>query len=184
MSYHDDVGKFIAKKLWDWKVPVTADFISVLSLAFPLVAFFYFDTHILLAAFLWYTGRALDYLDGNYARISNTVTDHGRYFDAMIGVVTWILLYISIPVQFPLFIISLAVIIKVYSHSIARKWKRRFEPTSGSLFKETWFTVENGCLPAFFIIPFAFLNALDIFIYLSIMGNLLYLIYEIKKNYE
>ena len=159
MSYHDDVGKFIAKKLWDWKVPVTADFISVLSLAFPLVAFFYFDTHILLAAFLWYTGRALDYLDGNYARISNTVTDHGRYFDAMIGVVTWILLYISIPVQFPLFIISLAVIIKVYSFSNE---------------------IVMGC----FIIPFAFLNALDLFIYLSIMGNLLYLIYEIKKNYE
>ena len=52
MSYHDDVGKFITKKLWDWKVPITADFITVLSLAFPLVAFFYFDTHILLAAFL------------------------------------------------------------------------------------------------------------------------------------
>jgi len=180
MSYHDDVGKFITKKLWDWKVPITADFISVLSLAFPLAAFFYFDTNILLAAFLWYTGRALDYLDGNYARISNTVTDYGRYFDSMVGVITWILLYISIPVQFPLFIISLAVIIKVYSHA-------RFSACgysharSRSSFKDTWFTVENGCLPSFFIIPFAFLNALDIFIYLSIVGNLIFLIYEIKK---
>ena len=177
MSYHDDVGKFIAKQSWDWKVPVTADFISVLSLAFPLVAFFYFDTHILLAAFLWYTGRALDYLDGNYARISNTVTDYGRYFDSMVGVVTWILLYIAIPVQFPLFIISLAVISKVYSAALRGKLLAR----SGSGFKDTWFTVETGCLPSFFIIPFAFLNALDIFIYLSIVGNLIFLIYEIKK---
>ena len=184
MSYHDDVGKFIAKKLWDWKVPVTADFISVLSLAFPLVAFFYFDTHILLAAFLWYTGRALDYLDGNYARISNTVTDHGRFFDDMIGVVTWVLLYVCIPIEFPLFVVSFAIIIKVYSSAINNKWKRRFEPTLGSLeLKETWFTVENGCLPAFFIIPFAFFDILDIFIYLSIMGNFIYLICEMKKNY-
>ena len=173
MYSHDDLGKQLAKVLVQYKIPITADFISALTILLPIAAFFYFWEYPIFAAILWYMGRALDYVDGNYARASNTVTEHGKYFDCIIGVVSWVLLYVSIPVQFPIVVISLGIILIIYSKSLKLS-------TLPSTKKERWIDTTDGCLPAWLIIPAAIFEILDWYIYISIIGNFLYCV--MKQN--
>lgn len=81
---------------------ITPNQITIIGLLFAVLSAYFFSQTdyimILIAMVFWQLNYFFDHLDGSLARLRGTTNDYGHWLDILVGMYSWIFVYIGITI--------------------------------------------------------------------------------------